>query len=351
MDTLTHALSGALIARATAPREARITCAARVAAGAAAAAFPDVDFVLAYLSPVAYVTGHRGVTHSIVMLPLWALATAWICAQVDRNHGVSWRDYVGVCALGIASHIVGDLITSFGTMIFAPFSDLRVAWGTTFIIDLWFSGIITAALFGAWHWRRSRAPAVIGLAVLGGYVALQAVLRDQAIAIGERYVGESRRDAVAVSAIPRPVSPFNWMIIVDEGDEYHFANVNLIRDETPTAPAPDASFIARLDAAYAPVAKADWITVAKYGTDAETRQLAEGLLGHPKLDFFRWFAHYPALLRFDRGNPSTCIWFEDLRFFISGRDANLFRFGLCREEGGDWEAFRLLDDDDRVRVN
>jgi hypothetical protein len=30
---------------------------------------------------------------------------------------------------------------------------------------------------------------------------------------------------------------------------------------------------------------------------------------------------------------------------IPGREANIFRFGMCKEEGAaDWQAFRLLDD-------
>jgi inner membrane protein len=47
---LTHALSGALVARATAPRDARISVAARGAAGFFAGAFPDVDVVLSLVS-------------------------------------------------------------------------------------------------------------------------------------------------------------------------------------------------------------------------------------------------------------------------------------------------------------
>jgi hypothetical protein len=38
------------------------------------------------------------------------------------------------------------------------------------------------------------------------------------------------------------------------------------------------------------------------------------------------------------------VWFQDLRFVIPGRAANIFRYGLCREEGADWRPFRLLDD-------
>ena len=52
-----------------------------------------------------------------------------------------------VCA-AIFVHILGDLITQFGTMILAPFSDQRFGWGTTFIIDLPFTGIILAVKLG-----------------------------------------------------------------------------------------------------------------------------------------------------------------------------------------------------------
>src|SRR3989304_1118349 len=107
---------------------ARLAPAARVGPGFLTAAFPDIDFVLGYVSPVAFLTGHRGVTHSILLLPVWAVLLAWIMAKIDRGKAVTWRDYLGVCALGVGVHIVGDLITSFGTMIYAPLSDARVAW-------------------------------------------------------------------------------------------------------------------------------------------------------------------------------------------------------------------------------
>jgi inner membrane protein len=344
MDTLTHALSGALLARATAPDPARtrVTTAARMVAGAVAAAFPDADFFLTYVSPVAYLTGHRGVTHSILLLPLWAFLLAWCLSRLVRSRSTTWRDWIGVCALGVGAHIVGDLITSFGTMIYAPLSDARVAWSTTFIIDLWFSGIIVAGLVASAVFRRSRAPAIAGLAVLAGYVGLQAFAHSRAIDFGAEHARRAGFRAAEVSAIPRPVSPFNWMVVVAEGDRYHYANVNLVRDAAP----PDTGgFISRLDAPYVPLAHAKWVAVEKYGIGPGERELAARVLGDPILGFFRWFADFPALYRIDRGNPSTCVWFQDLRFVIPGRDANIFRYGMCNEEGAaDWRAFRLLDD-------
>ncbi len=146
MDTLTHALSGALIARATATRDSPPgTLPRRIAAGFLAAAAPDLDFVISYAGPVAYLEHHRGVTHSVLLLPLWALLLSWLLAKILREPR-GWRALYGITALSLAAHIVGDIITSFGTIVFAPFSDWRAAIGTTFIIDLWFSGIIVAGL-------------------------------------------------------------------------------------------------------------------------------------------------------------------------------------------------------------
>ena len=56
------------------------------------------------------------------------------------------------------------------------------------------------------------------------------------------------------------------------------------------------------------------------------------------------------LARVEAGNPSTCVWFQDLRFFTPGRASWPFRYGMCRENGGDWRAHRLLGDNTRERV-
>lgn len=347
MDTLTHALSGALLARATAPASSADTLPLRrrVTIGALAAAFPDSDVVTSLFSPLAYLYQHRGVTHSVVMLALWALLLAWLCSKFWRG-GPSWRAYFGVFALGIGIHIAGDWITSFGTMLLAPLSDWRAALSTTFIIDLWFSGIIIAGLLASWWWRGSRWPAIAGLAVLCGYVAFQYTLQQRAIDFGKQYAAGNAIGNAQVSALPRPVSPFNWMVVVESGERYHYSLVSLSRREAPPPLAPDAGFIARLAAHYLPLTLAKWETAERYGT-ASQAALAREAMSQPQFAFFRWFAQYPALYRVDQGNPSTCVWFQDLRFFTPGRASWPFRYGMCRENvhgDGQWRAYELLSD-------
>lgn len=348
MDTLTHALSGALLARATAPQqsdETTLPLGRRVFLGFVAAALPDLDWVMGQFGAVTFLLHHRGVTHSLIVLPLWAVVLAWICALIWRRDR-PWRAYFGVFALGIGIHIAGDWITSFGTMVLAPLSDARVGIGTTFIIDLWFTAIILAGLGAALIWRRSRFPAAAGLAVLCGYVAYQGVLQQRAVEWGEAYAKASGLTNAQVTAQPRPVSPYNWMVVVRDGEVWRYSLVNLVRSEAREL-APGAGLIARLDAPYLPLSQARWVHAAHFGSDSE-RVFAKEAWNQPDFGFFRWFAVYPVLYRVDTGNPSTCAWFQDLRFFTPGRGRLPFRFGMCREAGGRWEPFQLIGDDRRI---
>jgi inner membrane protein len=349
VDTLTHALSGALAARLTAGRDAPArSLPRRVAAGFLACAFPDLDFVIGFLGPVQYLLHHRGVTHSVLMLPLWSFVVAWLLAKLLREPG-GWRALYGVAALALGVHIAGDLITSFGTMILAPVSDWRAGLGTTFIIDLWFSGIIVAGLAGSVLWGRSRLPALAASLALVGYVGAQGLLKQRALEFGERYAAAQGLRGAAVSAQARPVSPFNWTVFVADGDTVRSAHVNLVRAE-PRAAAPDAGFIARLNAAYLPLAAAHWQTHSRFGDTPAARALAREAWGSPGLAFFRWFAEAPVLDGVTEG--STCVWFVDLRFLTPGRETMPFRYGACRDApGGPWRAYRRLGENERIRVD
>jgi len=294
-----------------------------VAAGFFACAAPDLDFVVGLLGPAEYVLHHRGVTHSLLLMPLWAVPVAWILAKILREPG-GWRALYGVCVLAIGTHIAGDWITSFGTMVLAPLSDWRAGIGTTFIIDLWFSGIIVAGLLGSVFFFRSRIPSCLAVAALAAYVCFQAVLKQQAIDFGLQYAQSRGIAGADVAAHPRPVSPFNWTVFVSDERAHHYAHVNLVRDAPREFRAGDG-FVAKLDAAYRPLAAAQWETRGRYGEG----ELGRSAWNSPALGFLRWFAERPA---FDGASADpACVWFIDLRFVNPGRDWVPFRFGACRE--------------------
>jgi inner membrane protein len=335
MDTLTHALSGALLARATAPKDAPPrSVPRRVAAGFFACAAPDLDFVIGFVGPVEYLLTHRGVTHSVLLLPVWALLLSWLLAKILRDPG-GWRALYGVCALALGAHILGDYITSFGTMVFAPLSDWRAALGTTFIIDLWFSGIILAGLIASAIFYRSRLPAVAASIMLAGYVGFQYVQMRNALEFGHDYARGRGLAEARVSVQPRPVSPFNWTVFVSDDETHRYAHVNLARKE-PRRYQPGDGFIARIDSPYLPLERAIWVARPRYG-ETHQKLIREAWNSEP-LAFFRWFAAVPAFDGMTEG--STCVWFADLRFLTPGRDGMPFQFGACRESpSAPWRAY------------
>ncbi len=314
----------------------------RIAAGFFAAAAPDLDFVLALVSPLVYLEQHRGPTHSVLLLPLWALLYSWVLAKILREPDgktAGWRALYGVTALGLGVHILGDLITSFGTIIFAPVSDARFGWGTTFIIDLWFTGIILVGLIASLAWRRSRLPAVAASVLLVAYVGFQAVLKERALDFAREYASAQGLQKVEVTAVPRAVSPFNWTVYASDELAHRYAHVNLRRE----APLPAAhDFIGRMDAAFQPLALARWETGSRYGSSAAEQAVARSAWNSPALGFMRWFADKPAFDGVSVG--STCVWFVDLRFLNPGRDWVPFQYGACRDSAtAPWRPFERLE--------
>lgn len=343
METLTHALSGALLARASAPdkpRKDQLSNRERALVGFLAAVFPDIDFVLRFIDPLTYLNLHRSYLNSVILLPLWALLLAFLFSLLFRGR-YSWRAFLGVCVLALGIHIVGDVITSFGTMIFAPISFARVAWSSTFIIDPYFSAIIVAGLIASAIWKSTRLPAVSALAVLAAYVGFQGILHAQAVAVVDRYADANNLAHTKTYALPQPFSPFNWMLVVIHRETYHIAYVNLLRKEAPDEPPADAGMLRRIAASYRPVDKAVWEQTPQFGEPNERAEFVKAVWKQDALRAYREFALLPALYRIDTDDNNTCVWFKDLRFALVGRRP-IFPFGLCREnESSRWRLYRL----------
>lgn len=342
MDTITHALSGALLAIAIAPSAARpgaLSPRARLVAGAAAAAFPDSDMLLRAIDTLTYLNLHQGVTHSLILLPAWALALAWLFAALSRRR-YRWQAFYGIAALGLAIHIGGDLLTAYGTQLLAPFSAARVSWPLVFLIDPYLTVIVVAGLAAARLWPERR-PAHIAFLVLAGYLGLLAVLQQRAVDIGADYARAQRLDGAVSHALPQPLSPFHWLIVVQHGDAYYEARVNLAGAGKPMRAAADDSFLRHLAAGYAPVTAAVWMRRSPFG-EPPYAPLARSAFDDAALAGFRRFAQFAVLDHVETWPASgVCVWFTDLRFGLPGVPSS-FRYGLCRSDGGaDWRLARL----------
>lgn len=346
MDPLTHALSGALLARAVAPLPSQshpersvLPLRIQVAAGFAAAAFPDLDLALRLIDTLTYLNWHQGPTHSLILLPLWAWLLAWLFSWLARGR-YAWKLFYLPACLGIAIHIAGDVITSYGLMLLAPFSTQRFSLPLVFVIDPWFSLIIIAGLMASWRYSRQRIPAILALTVLCGYVVFLSTLHRQAIEIATRHAGAQAMPYAHISVLPQPLSPFHWKIIIRHDDNYHLAHVNLRQSGSQQQALEDTWLLPKMAAAYRPIAENNWQQNQQFGDNPTKTMLAREAWLHPVFAPFRAFAIFPVLERIDTSEKGLCVWFYDLRFKFPQLPPS-FRYGVCRrDDHSGWQMFR-----------
>ncbi|HEY0701407.1 MAG TPA: metal-dependent hydrolase [Candidatus Acidoferrales bacterium] len=169
MDTITHGIAGALVGKGFFSRRA-----AQVAVFAATigAMFPDIDVVAQIFSrdPLSIVKYHRVVTHSFFVLPVFAALLAWLTragvgflkdrySQFSHLESPSWPMLTLIYGIGIASHILLDGMTSFGTQMWYPLSRQRVAWDILFIIDFCFTALVLLPQIVGWIYSRRESAA------------------------------------------------------------------------------------------------------------------------------------------------------------------------------------------------
>jgi len=175
MDPVTHGIAGALIGkgffakRSSSNRSSESAARIAIFAATVGAVFPDVDVFADAFSrdPLGIARYHRGFTHSFIGLPIFAAALAWLTrasvrwyvkrTRRDGLHCPSFYVLFMIYAAGIASHIILDGFTSFGTRMLNPFSKDRVAWDFLFIIDFVFTALILLPQLAAWVHQRSEA--------------------------------------------------------------------------------------------------------------------------------------------------------------------------------------------------
>jgi inner membrane protein len=348
VDVVTHAVLGATVVYVSAPARGRLNTRERLMLGAAAAAFPDIDFVGFLIDPLVFLADwHQGPTHSVVLLPLWAVLIGAIFVGVTKRVA-AFSEAVLVASLGLASHIVSDVITAYGTAVLYPLSSSKVSLGTTFVIDPLFTVVVLASLaVSLWTGRRSLG--AIGLLALCGYVVVQASLQQRAVDIGREVAQAQGLSIRELSALAQPFSPFNWKLIGSNGALHYEAYLNVVGHPTWVPALPGLQPFHEIAQAYRPPSQLTWQMRPRYGNQPDLWPLIEQRWDDPRFAPFRRFAAYPSLSGVESGGGHTCVWFTDLRYDLPALPAT-FRYGFCRASADQpWELHRLRYFSERSR--
>ena len=179
VDTITHGIAGALIGKAFFSGDdmfpAKPMNRARIISWSLmlGAIFPDIDVLRDIFShdDLLMITWHRSITHSLLLLAIFSLLLAVLTRWIARKckwDAPSFAVLALIYAIGIFSHILLDLATTFGTMIWSPLAWSRPAWDLVFIVDFTFTGILLVPQFVAWVYRDAKLARLRALLVWAG---------------------------------------------------------------------------------------------------------------------------------------------------------------------------------------
>ncbi len=219
MDLITHGVTGALIARAAFDGPTREAATAALTLGAL---FPDFDIALLLRGRYAYLTGHRGLTHSFLGIPLFAPALAGLLYAFGPPGGFGF--YLALVVLGMLLHIFYDLITSWGTMILAPYTDRKFSWALIsfrnypFVFTLWISLAVSFFLDAAW----SRALCSAAMATSFGMIAVARISKRMAWKRFEAALEQDGIRADKIEGFPAGSRLLVWSMFAEsEGAFWH----------------------------------------------------------------------------------------------------------------------------------
>ncbi|WP_298782307.1 metal-dependent hydrolase [uncultured Polaribacter sp.] len=110
--------------------------------GAIGGTIPDLDVFIGrflYSNEIQAMAFHRGFMHSILFAILGAFLLGWITFKLynsgKRRETSTLKDWIWLFFLAIFTHPLLDCFTPYGTQLFAPFSDYRVAFNNISVAD------------------------------------------------------------------------------------------------------------------------------------------------------------------------------------------------------------------------
>jgi len=303
-------------------------------AAAVAGVFPDIDYVMMPIDTLSFITDwHRGPTHSILMIPLWALLLGWLSSLMARQRE-NLALYTLVAVVGLFSHIFSDVITAWGTQIFWPLSDYRAVLATSFVIDPIMTALVSIALLASLYWKRRRF-AVLGFAALVTYIAMQAVIKSQVETLAEAYAVSRGIDKALITSLPQPLAPFNWTLVISDGDSYHLARTNILLSELVDLTEETTGYFMTLMSFYRPSDQLQWQVFTHFGRRPDTVEFSTTAWQQKEFSRFRRFARMPILFDMQRTAEETCARFADIRFLLPTGDPP-FVYGMCQNRDGFW---------------
>lgn len=212
MDPITHGALGAACAQTVFGRYNKQI---PWQVGALAGMAPDLDvFIRFSQEPLSLEQWHRYLTHSLLFIPIGGLIVALflLCFAQYRKH---WKLTIGAALVGYATHGLLDSLTSYGTVLFWPWSNARISWDIVSIIDPVFTlPLLLGTIWSVIHQNQKAVTA--GLMFSGIFLVFNTIQHNRALYGAHQYATTNNLKLNHTRALPKLASSTYWRIIAKQ---------------------------------------------------------------------------------------------------------------------------------------
>ncbi|QMU65082.1 MAG: metal-dependent hydrolase [Flavobacteriaceae bacterium] len=283
--------------------------------GAIGGTIPDLDVIIGnvfYTNEIDKIAFHRGFTHSIVFAVIASLIIGFIVYESynsgKRKNTTTLKDWIWLFFLSIFTHPVLDCFTPYGTQLFLPFSDYRVAFNTISVVDPLYTFPLLICIVATLFFRRinpkRRKWAKAGIYISSFYMLFTIGNKLYIDTVFKKSFQEANIAFHRFSVQPTIANAILWYGIAESEDAYHVGFYSLLDTRT----------------------RADTIL-----TISKNHHLLD--VNHPDIKTMRWFSN--EYYRLSDMDSLSQIIYTDLRYpFLDPKnsDSAIFTFPLVKRE-------------------
>lgn len=287
--------------------------------GAIGGTIPDLDVIgnFIYSNEIDKLAFHRGFSHSIVFACIASLVIGFLVYELynsgKRKDTTTLKDWIWLFFLSIFTHPILDSFTPYGTQLFLPFTDYRVAFNNISVADPLYTFPFLMCLIVAMFFRRNN-PRRIKWAKAGIYISSAYMLftignKIYIDSVFKKSYEKAEINYNRFSAQPTILNNFLWYSVAETDTDYKLTFYSIFDD-------------------------ADVAT--KFASLPKNHDLVD--MNHPDLEVLKWFSKgYFSLYEID---STKRIIYNDLRYPLLNEDdinSSLFSFELV-QEGDRWNT-------------
>ncbi|MDA9126107.1 metal-dependent hydrolase [Flavobacteriaceae bacterium] len=288
--------------------------------GAIGGTIPDLDvFVgkLLFNNEIDAMAFHRGFMHSFLFAILAAIGFGmlvfWIYNRGKRYGMTTQKEWMWLFFASIFTHPILDSFTAYGTQLFAPFSNYRVAFNNIAVADPFYTLPFLTALIIMMCFKRTstkrRLFLYLGLGLSSLYMLSTLVNKYHVNGVYKQALAEQRFDYIRFQTQPTILNNILWYGIAETSDAYYVGFYSILDTEA---------------------------TINKWHKLPKNHELIEGI---PKdLETLAWFSDGYYNLS-ETASLDTYL-FKDLRYpLMDENDPNssIFKFTITKTNDR-WEA-------------